>query len=99
MAKGASRIVLSRYHPLLGHREELLAAIAKLAGLATAGAGCYGARVFRSDQERDAVVAISRWGSEGAWESFARSPAVIEERGRFAHLLTRPAAEERFLPV
>ena len=99
MAKGASLIVHSCYHPLPGRREELLAAIAKLAGLATAGAGCYGARVFRSDQESDAVVAISRWEFEGAWASFARSFAVIEERDRLAHLLTRPAADELFLPV
>jgi quinol monooxygenase YgiN len=98
MARGASLIVLSRYHPLPGQRVELVAAVARVAELATAGAGCYGARAFRSDQDGQTVVLISRWESDDAEATFARSRAFIAERDRCALLLARPVAEERFRP-
>jgi quinol monooxygenase YgiN len=89
MTTRASVVAVFRYHPMPGRREELRAAIAEVAALTTAAAGCYGARACESDQDSDAVVCISRWESDDARQAFVSSATSIERRDRFAHLLAK----------
>jgi quinol monooxygenase YgiN len=98
MPEHAAIIDVSRYHPSPGRREDLLAAMRTLATRAASREGCFGAQACESDQDGEALVAISRWESEGAMEAFANSPDFIREREQLTSLLARPATREHFRP-
>ena len=91
-------IDVSRYYPAPGKRDELLTAMKKMADRAASSKGCFGAQACESDQERDALVAISRWDSESSLDNFAQSPDFIHERERLTSLLSRPAHREHLRP-
>ena len=92
-------IDVSRYYAASGGREELLAAMHRLAATASAWEGCFGAQVCASDRDQEALVAISRWEAEAALDAFANSPAFVADRERMSSLLARPAEHERFRPL
>ncbi|HSP09114.1 MAG TPA: antibiotic biosynthesis monooxygenase family protein [Candidatus Dormibacteraeota bacterium] len=98
MAEHAKVIDVSRYYPAQGKRDELLSAMKELAAKAASSPGCYGAQVCESDQEQDALVAISRWASESDLDGFAGSPSFVTDRERMASLLGKPAQREHFHP-
>jgi|SRR5215467_465989 len=99
MAEHAVVIDVSRYYAASGRREELLAAMQRLAVTASGWEGCFGAQVCVSDRDEEALVAISRWESEEGLDAFANSPAFVAERERMSSLLARPAEHEHFRPV
>ena len=99
MADHATVIDVSRYYPSEGKRDELLAAMRRLAGAASSAPGCFGAQVCASDRDGEALVAISRWESDQALEQFARDPAFVSDRDGLAGLLAREAEREHYRPV
>jgi quinol monooxygenase YgiN len=99
MDEHAVVIDVSRYHPAAGKREELLAAMQRLADQASAADGCFGAKACASDQEPDSLIAISRWKSAAALRSFADTAAMVAERDRLTTLLDRPAGHEHLTPI
>ncbi|MGH7764291.1 MAG: antibiotic biosynthesis monooxygenase, partial [Candidatus Dormibacteraceae bacterium] len=64
MAEHAAVIDISRYYAVQGKREELFTEMKELASKAASSPGCFGAQVCKSDLERDALVAVSRWASQ-----------------------------------
>jgi quinol monooxygenase YgiN len=99
MDEHAVVIDVSRYHPVDGKREELLAAMKRLARQASAAEGCFGAQACASDQEPNTLIAISRWKSATALQSFAATAATMAERERLTALLDRPAGHEHLTPL
>lgn len=98
MAEHARVIDVSRYYPVQGKRDELLAAMKEMATKAASSPGCFGAQVCESDQERAALIAISRWAAQSDLDGFASSPSFVKERERMASLLAKPAQREHFHP-
>ena len=98
MAEHAAVIDVSRYYPAPGKRNELLAAMRKLAESAASSKGCFGVQVCASDQDAEALIAISRWASESSLQAFANAPAFVHEHERLTSLLAKPAVREHFRP-
>ena len=98
MAEHATVIDVSRYYPSAGKRDELLAAMKEMAERASAAEGCFGAQACESDQDAEALIAISRWSSRSALDRFAQAPEFVREREALASLLARPAHREHFRP-
>ena len=99
MTERAAIIDVSRYHSAPGQREALLDVMRRMASKAAAAEGCFGAQVCESDQDPEALAAVSRWASRAAMEAFASSPAFVEERERFSALLARPSEHEHLRAV
>ncbi len=98
MTEHASVIDVSRYYPAAGKRRQLLEAMKRMAERAAATDGCFGAQACESDQDAEALVAISRWSSRAALDQFAGSPDFVKEREQLASLLAKPAHREHFRP-
>ena len=98
MAEHAAVIDVSRYYPAPGKRNELLAAMRKLAESAASSKGCFGVQACASDEDAEALIAISRWASESSLQAFANAPAFVHERERLTSLLAKPAVREHFRP-
>jgi quinol monooxygenase YgiN len=98
MTDSAAVVDVSRYYAGPGQGEALLDAMRRVASKAAA-VGCFGAQVCESDQDGEALVAISRWASASAMEAFANSSEFVEEREHFTSLLARPAQREHLRPV
>lgn len=94
MAEHATVIDVSRYHPADGRRDELLAAMRRIASAASEASGCFGSQVCVSEGDPDALVAVSRWESAEALKRFAESPDFVSEREGLAGLLGRDAVRE-----
>lgn len=94
MADHATVIDVSRYYPAQGKRDELLAAMRRLATAANAAAGCFGSQVCTSEGDPEALIAVSRWESAEALRGFADSPDFVAERDRLTNLLGREALRE-----
>jgi quinol monooxygenase YgiN len=99
MAEHASVIDVSRYYPAEGKRQDLLAAMKELAERAASSHGCFGAQACASDQDHDALVAISRWASQADLDAFANSPDFVQERQRLSALLSAQAQREHLKPL
>ena len=99
MAEHASVVDVSRYYPAAGKREELLAAMRRLATAAAGSNGCFGAQICASDRDAEALVAISRWASPADLEAFANEPAFVADRDALSNLLGRPAEREHFRSI
>jgi len=99
MAEHAAVIDVSRYYSAPGKRDELLSAMKEMAGQAAASEGCFGATACASDQDGEALIAISRWESQSALDAFANSPGFVRERERMTSLLAKPAHREHFRPA
>lgn len=98
MAEHAAVIDVSRYYPASGKRNELLEAMKRMADLAAASEGCFGAQACVSDHDGEALIAISRWESPSALDRFAESPDFVQERERLTSLLSKPAHREHLRP-
>jgi quinol monooxygenase YgiN len=96
MAEHAAVINVSRYRPAPGKRQELMAAMKRMAEQAANSKGCFGAQVCESDDGREDLIAVSRWESQGALEAFAG--AADAEQERLKGLLSGPAQRENLRP-
>jgi quinol monooxygenase YgiN len=98
MTEHAAVIDVSHYYPAEGKREELLAAMRRIAEKAAASKGCFGAQTCDSDQDHDALIAVSRWDSQSSLDGFAKSADFISEREHLTQLLAKPAYREHLRP-
>lgn len=94
MADHATVVDVSRYYPAEGKREGLLNAMRRLADTVSKVPGCFGSQICTSDQDPDALIAVSRWESGAALQSFADSPAFVEERQGLQDLLGKESVRE-----
>jgi quinol monooxygenase YgiN len=99
MAEHAAVINVSRYRPAPGKREELLAAMKRMAARAAEARGCFGAQACESDEDHEDLLAISRWESAQTMESFSTAAASIAEQEHLQGLLAGPAKRENLRPV
>lgn len=98
MTEHAAVIDVSRYYPAPGKHDELFAAMKKIADMAASSDGCFGAQACVSDQDGDALIAISRWDSESSLDHFAQSPEFVAQREGLTSLLSKPAHREHLRP-
>lgn len=99
MVEHAVVINVSRYVAAPGRRDELAAAMRRMAERAAEQAACFGAQTCDSDRDRDALVAVSRWRSPAALQEFHETAASIAEREHLTALLAAPAEHENLTPV
>ena len=99
MVEHAVVINVSRYVAAPGKRDELVAAMRRMAERAAEEADCFGAQTCASDQEREALIAVSRWRSPAALEEFRETAASIAEREQLSALLAAPAEHENLTPL
>ncbi len=98
MTEHAAVIDISRYYPAPGKRDELLRAMKQMAERAAASDGCFGAQACDSDQDEEALIAVSRWESQSSLDKFAQSPEFVHEREQLTSLLAQPARREHLSP-
>lgn len=94
MADHATVVDVSRYYPADGKRDGLLNAMHRLADTVSKAPGCFGSQVCTSDQDPDALIAVSRWESAAALQSFAESPEFVDERQGLTDLLGKESVRE-----
>lgn len=99
MAEHAAVINVSRYRPAPGQRKELLAAMKRMAARAADAAGCFGAQACESDQDKEDLIAISRWESAQAVEAFSSTAASLAEHEHLQTLLGAPPRRENLRPI
>ncbi len=71
----------------------------RMAARAAEAEGCFGAQACESDQDRNALVAVSRWKSEQAMEAFANRAESITEEEHLNSLLEGSAQRENLKPI
>ena len=99
MAEHAAVVNVSRYQPASGKRAELMSAMKRMATRAADAKGCFGAQACESDQDRDDLVAVSRWESEQALHAFSRTAESAAEQEHLKGLLAHPARRENLRPA
>lgn len=98
MDEHAAVVNVSRYQPARGKREDLLKAMKRMAERASSAEGCFGAQACQSDQDRETLVAVSRWKSEGALDAFSKTAESVSEQEHMDRLLDGPARRENLTP-
>lgn len=98
MTAHAAVIDVSRYYPAPGKRDELLRAMKQMADRAASSGGCFGAQACDSEQDEEALIAVSRWESQSSLDGFAHSPEFVHEREQLTSLLSKPALREHLRP-
>jgi len=98
MTEHAAVIDVSRYYPAPGKRDELTHAMKQMAERAASSEGCFGAQACGSDQDEEALVAVSRWDSQSSLDRFAQSPEFVDAREQLTSLLSKPARREHLRP-
>lgn len=94
MAEHASVVDVSRYYPAEGKRDGLLNAMRNLVETVSSAPGCFGSQICTSDRDPEALIAVSRWESAGALQSFAEDPEFVTQRQALSDLLGREAERE-----
>jgi quinol monooxygenase YgiN len=99
MAEHAAVVNVSRYQPAAGKRTELLSAMRRMAVRAADAKDCYGAQACESDQDRNDLIAISRWKSAEALHAFSNTAQSAADQEHLTGLLAGPARRENLRPV
>jgi quinol monooxygenase YgiN len=99
VADHAAVVNVSRYQPASGKRNELLAAMRRMAVRAAAAQGCFGAQTCESDQDQQDLIAVSRWESTPALEAFSNAAESVADQEHLKKLLVGPAKRENLRPV
>ena len=99
MEEHAVVIDVSRYRPADGKREEMITEMKKIVARASQADGCFGAQVCVSSSDRDSLVAVSRWRSRAALESFAGEVQSTASQNKLTQLLAGRAQHEHLTPV
>ena len=99
MPEHAAVINISRYRPAAGKRSQLLDAMKRMAARASEAKGCYGAQACESDQDREDLLAISRWESANALDAFSKDATSITEQEHLRELVSGQARRENLHPV
>ncbi|TMF85485.1 MAG: hypothetical protein E6I07_10565 [Chloroflexi bacterium] len=99
MPEHAAVVNVSRYRPASGKRADLMAAMKRMAARAADTKGCFGAQACESDQDKEDLIAVSRWESVQALEAFSGDAASIAEQEHLKGLLSGQARRENLRPV
>jgi len=99
MAEHAAVVNVSRYRPAPGKRSDLMAAMKRMAARAADARGCFGAQACESDQDKEDLIAVSRWESVQALEAFSSAATSVTEQDHLKGLLAGPARRENLRPV
>ncbi|TMC10244.1 MAG: hypothetical protein E6I42_04530 [Chloroflexi bacterium] len=99
MEEHAVVLDVSRYRPVPGKRDDLLAQMKTIAERASKAEGCFGAQVCTSNGDSDVLVAVSRWKSAQDLDSFARDVATAAARDKLTDLLGGRAQHEHLTPI
>ena len=99
MPEHAAVVNVSRYRPASGKRADLMAAMKRMAARAADTKGCFGAQACESDQDKEDLIAVSRWESLQALEAFSSDAASVAEQEHLKGLLAGQARRENLRPV
>jgi quinol monooxygenase YgiN len=99
MTEHAAVVNVSRYRPAPGKRTDLLSAMQRMAKRAADAPGCFGAQACESDQDREDLIAVSRWESTEALEAFSNTAGSVAEQEHLEGLLAGPARRENLRPL
>ena len=99
MPEHAAVVNVSRYRPASGKRADLMAAMKRMAARAADTKGCFGAQACESDQDKEDLIAVSRWESVQALEAFSSAAASVAEQEHLKGLLAGQARRENLRPV
>jgi len=99
MADHAAVVNVSRYRPASGKRQELLAAMQRMAERAAHAKGCFGAQACESDRDREDLIAVSRWESAAALQAFSSAAESATHEEHLKGLLAGPPQRENLRPV
>lgn len=99
MAEHAAVVNVSRYRPAPGKRTDLLAAMKRMAARAADARGCFGAQACESDQDRDDLIAVSRWQSASDLHAFSNTAESAADQEHLQGLVAGPARRENLRPV
>jgi quinol monooxygenase YgiN len=99
MADHAAVVNVSRYRPVPGKRGDLMAAMKRMAARAADAKGCFGAQACESDQDKEDLIAVSRWESVQALEAFSSAAATVADQEHLNGLVAATARRENLRPV
>ena len=93
-ADHATLVRVTHFYPSAGNRETVSGLLKEIANSARNAPGCFGGQICSSDQDPDAVVAISRWQDKEAMEKFHASPDFTGLLREIQPALSRPSRTE-----
>jgi quinol monooxygenase YgiN len=92
----ASLVRVTHFYPSDGQRETVIGLLKAIADSARTAPGCFGGQVCTSDQDPEAVVAISRWQERESMEKFHQTPDFTGLQREVQPALARPSRTEHF---
>jgi quinol monooxygenase YgiN len=92
----ASLVRVTHLYPSDGNRETVIGLLKAIAESARRAPGCFGGQVCTSDQDTEAVVAISRWQDRDSMERFHETPDFTGVLREIQPVLARPSRTEHF---
>ena len=96
MADHATLIRVTHFYPSEGNRETVAGLLKEVADSARKAPGCFGGQVCTSDQDPEAVVAVSRWQDKEAMDKFHATPDFSGLLREVQPALSRPSRTEHF---
>jgi quinol monooxygenase YgiN len=95
----ASLVRVTHFYPSDGNRDTLVGLLKAIADSARKAPGCFGGQVCSSDQDPEAVVAISRWQDREAMDRFHDTPDFSGVMREVQPTLARPSRTEHYTTV
>jgi quinol monooxygenase YgiN len=95
----ATLVRVTHFYPNEGNRDTLVGLLKSIAESARGAEGCFGGQVCDSDQDPEAVVALSRWRDQESMQRFHESPDFTGVLREVQPTLARPSRTEQFHPV
>jgi quinol monooxygenase YgiN len=95
----ATLVRVTHFYPSEGNRDTLVGLLKAIAESARKAPGCFGGQVCSSDQDTDAVVALSRWQDRETMERFHNTPDFSGVMREIQPTVARPARTEHYTTV
>ena len=95
----ATLVRVTHFYPSEGNRDSLVGLLKAIAESARKAPGCFGGQVCTSDQDTEAVVAVSRWQDREAMDRFHDSPDFSGVMREIQPTVARPSRTEHFQTV
>ena len=92
----ATLLRVTHFYPSDGNRDSLIGLLKAIAESARKAPGCFGGQVCSSDQDTEAVVAVSRWQDRESMDRFHDSPDFSGVMREIQPTLARPSRTEQF---
>jgi quinol monooxygenase YgiN len=92
----ATLVRVTHFYPSEGNRDSLVGLLKTIADSARGAQGCFGGQVCDSDQDTEAVVAISRWQDRESMDRFHESAEFGGVMREIQPTLARPSRTEHF---